>query len=322
VGFIEMSQGNFDLLNWPTFTGAGQKFRMRLQYGNRRKDFTLALTEPYFLDRRISVGGELFFREADYLSDIYTQRNYGFYIEGRKAIAPFTSLSLQYKLERLELFDVLPSASSQILSEQGETTKSSVTASIANDTRDSPLLSRTGHRLALTPYVAGGFLGGTEQIVGVSLEARQYFHLPKDTILLFSLSAAAVDVWGDGDRVRIYDRLFLGGANDLRGFDYRDVSPRDINGEPLGGQSMAAFTVEYTIPIVEKARFAVFYDTGFVNAGAWDFSTNHTVSDVGFGMRLDLPIGPLRIDYGIPINKNGYKDAGSGKFNFNVGYQF
>jgi outer membrane protein insertion porin family len=322
VGFVEMSQGNFDLLNWPTFTGAGQKFRMRLQYGNQRKDFTLSLTEPYFLDRRISLGGELFFREADYLSDIYAQRDYGFSIDARKAVAPFTTLGLTYRLERLELFDVVQTSSSQILDEQGETTKSSVTASLVNDTRDSPLLSRTGHRIVFTPYVAGGPLGGTEQIVGVSLEARQYFHLPKDTILLLSAVAASVDVWGDGDRVRIYDRLFLGGANDLRGFDYRAVSPRDINGEPLGGQSLAAFTIEYTVPIVEKARAAIFYDTGFVNARPWDFSTNNAVSDIGIGMRLDLPIGPLRLDYGIPLNKGNYKDAGSGKFNFNVGYQF
>jgi outer membrane protein insertion porin family len=322
IGFIEMSQGNFDLLNWPTFTGAGQKFRLRLQYGNKRKDFTLSLTEPYFLDRRISLGGELFFREADYLSDIYAQRDYGFSVEARKAIAPFTTLSLGYRLERLELFDVVQSASSLILNEQGETTKSTVTASIANDTRDSPLLSRTGHRLVLSPYVAGGFLGGTEQILGASFEARQYFHLPKDTILLFSFEAASVDVWGSGDRVRIYDRLFLGGANDLRGFNYREVSPRDINGEPLGGQSMASFTIEYTVPVIEKARVAFFYDTGFVNAGPWDFSTNNVVSDVGVGVRLDLPIGPLRIDYGFPLQKGPYKDAGSGKFNFNVGYQF
>jgi outer membrane protein insertion porin family len=195
VGFVEMSQGNFDLLNWPTFTGAGQKFRMRLQYGNQRKDFTLSLTEPYFLDRRISLGGELFFREADYLSDIYAQRDYGFSVDARKAIAPFTTLGLTYRLEQLELFNVVQTSSSQILDEQGQTTKSSVTASIVNDTRDSPILSRTGHRLVLTPYIAGGPLGGTEQIVGVSLEARQYFHLPKDTILLLSAEAASVDVW-------------------------------------------------------------------------------------------------------------------------------
>ena len=322
VGFVEMSQGNFDLLNWPSFTGAGQKFRFRLQYGNVRKDVTLSLTEPYFLDRRISLGGELFYREADYLSSLYTQRNYGFSLETRKAIAPYTALSLQYRLEAIELFNVAPTSSSQILLEQGQTTKSEVVAGISNDTRDNPFLTRTGHRLAFTPYIAGGFLGGSEQIIGASIEARQYFHLWKDSILLLSGEVASVDTWGDGTRVRIFDRLFLGGSNDLRGFNFRDVSPRDINGEPLGGQSMASFTIEYTMPIIEKARFAVFYDSGFVNARPWNFDTNHVVSDAGVGLRLDLPIGPLRIDYGIPIQKNGFKDAGTGKFNFNVGYQF
>ena len=322
VGFVEMSQGNFDLLNWPSFTGAGQKFRFRLQYGNVRKDVTLSLTEPYFLDRRISLGGELFYREADYLSSLYTQRNYGFSLETRKAIAPYTALSLQYRLEAIELFNVAPTSSSQILLEQGQTTKSQVIAGISNDTRDNPFLTRTGHRLVFTPYIAGGFLGGSEQIIGASIEARQYFHLWKDSILLLSGEVASVDTWGDGTRVRIFDRLFLGGSNDLRGFNFRDVSPRDINGEPLGGQSMASFTIEYTMPIIEKARFAVFYDSGFVNARPWNFDTNHVVSDAGVGLRLDLPIGPLRIDYGIPIQKNGFKDAGTGKFNFNVGYQF
>ena len=69
-----------------------------------------------------------------------------------------------------------------------------------------------------------------------------------------------------------------------------------------------------------KARGAIFYDTGFVHADAWDFSGDHVVSDVGVGIRLDLPIGPMRIDYGIPIQRDG--NSSSGKFNFNVGYQF
>jgi outer membrane protein insertion porin family len=322
VGFVEMTQGNFDIMNWPSFTGAGQKFRVRIQVGNTRKDVVMSLTEPYFLDRQLSLGGEIYYKEADYLSSIYSQRNYGFALTTRKAIALFTAVSLEYRIESIELYNISPTASSLILLEQGTTTKSVITPSIINDTRDNPFLTRRGHRLALVPYIAGGFLGGTEQIYGFSLEARQYFSLWKDTILLFSGTIASVDNWGSGTRVRIYDRLFLGGSNDLRGFDFRDVSPKDINGEPLGGKSMAAFTIEYTIPIIEKARFAVFYDTGFVNAASFDFNTDQVVSDVGIGLRLDLPIGPLRIDYGIPIQTERGNSSHSGKFNFNVGYQF
>ena len=86
VGFAELTQGNFDLFNWPSFTGGGQKFRLRLQYGTERKDFVLAITEPYFLDRRLSLGGQVFFNEANYLSAQYNQRNYGFSLELRKPI--------------------------------------------------------------------------------------------------------------------------------------------------------------------------------------------------------------------------------------------
>lgn len=320
VGFVEMSQGNFDLLNWPNFTGAGQKFRFRVQYGTSRKDVILSLTEPYFLDRRLSLGGQVFFNEADYYSDIYSQRNYGFSIESRKPIGAFTAVSLGYALTRTELFDISPTASTALLLESGSRTKSQINSSIVFDTRDNPFLSRRGTRVSFTPYVAGGFLGGETQIYGFNLEAAQFFHLWKDTILQFQGAIATVDTWGGEGIIQIYDKLFLGGSNDLRGFNFRDVSPRDISGEPLGGRSLARFTVEYTIPIIEKARAAIFYDTGFVNAPSWDFGTSHLVSDVGIGLRLDLPIGPIRIDYGIPLQKDVY--GGSGKFNFNVGYQF
>ena len=320
VGFVELTQGNFDLLNWPGFTGAGQKFRARIQFGSQRKDVVISLTEPYFLDRRLSLGGQVFYSEADFLSSIYSQRNYGFSLDLRKPITSFLYVSLNYRLENTELFNIDPNASSALLLEAGKATKSEITTSLVFDTRDNPFLTRRGQRVVLTPFVAGGPLGGNTQIYGFDLQASQYFRLWKDTILLFNGEVATVDTWGNGDRVRIYDRLFLGGSNDLRGFNYRDVSPRDINGEPLGGQSSARFTIEYTVPLIEKARAAVFYDTGFVNASPWDFNTNQIVSDVGVGLRLDLPIGPIRIDYGIPIQKASF--GGNGKFNFNVGYQF
>ena len=100
----------------------------------------------------------------------------------------------------------------------------------------------------------------------------------------------------------IFDRLYLGGANNLRGFKFRDVGPKDENGEPIGGQSLWRATVEVTVPVVDKVRAAVFYDIGSVDASAYTFS-GQVNSDAGLGVRLDLPIGPVRIDYGIPAAK-------------------
>ena len=321
VGFIELTQGNFDLLNWPSFTGAGQKFRMRIQYGTQRKDFILNVTEPYFLDRKLSLSGQLFFTEANYLSSVYDQRNYGFSIEARKPINAFMYASLGYRLQDVDIYNVSSSASAEIQSQKGSFVESEIFTSLVFDRRDNPLLTRRGQRVSLSPYIAGGFLGGDTQIYGWDLEASQYFHFKWDTILLFNGEIATVSKWGSGTEVPIFSRLYLGGSNNLRGFDFRDVGPHDINGEPLGGNTMARATVEFTVPIMAKARAAIFYDTGFVNSDSWSFGFNDIASDIGVGVRLDLPIGPLRIDYGYPLQKDGATTNG-GKFNFNVGYQF
>jgi len=350
VVFAELTQGNFDLMNWPGFTGAGQKFRARVQVGTQRRDIVIALTEPYFLDRRLSVGAQAFFSEANYLSSVYDQRNYGFAVEARKPITSLMYATLGYRLEEIDIFNVQAGVSQDIRDQEGARLKSTILSSIVFDRRDNPLLTRRGQRVALSPFVSGGFLGGDTQIYGGDLEASQYFHLPWDLILLFNGEAAVVDTWDVPDTrpvflghdaipatattpafpdtnravqrsaVPIFDRLYLGGSNNLRGFAFRDVGPRDVHGEPLGGESMARGTVEMTFPIIEKARGAIFYDTGFVNADAYSFKTSNTASDFGFGLRLDLPIGPLRVDYGIPLQTNGR--SSSGHFNFNVGYQF
>jgi outer membrane protein insertion porin family len=321
IGFIELTQVNFDITNWPSLTGGGQKFRIRLQGGLERKDVEVVLTEPWFMDRPIAVSFSGFYHEANYLSSLYDQRNYGFSLDVRKGILPYLYATLGYRLENIDAFNIAASASPQLVAETGNSTKSVVTASLVFDRRDNPFLTRHGERITYTWWVAGFPAGGTESIYGFDVEASKYWHLPWDTILLVNAEVAGVDAWKNRDRLgKIYDRLFLGGSNNLRGFEFRDVGPKDENGEPLGGQSMARVTVEYTFPIIEKARGAIFYDTGFVNTNPWDYNFNNVASDIGFGLRLDLPIGPLRLDYGIPIQQAG--NHGSGKFNFNVGYQF
>ena len=393
IGFVELTQGNFDISNWPGLTGAGQKFRAKAQIGSQRKDFTVGLTEPYFLDQRLSLGGQIFYSEANYLSSVYDQRNYGFSLEARKPLFSWVYAVLGYSIQNYEIFNVANGVSPELLAEEGTTTKSEVTTSLVWDRRDNPFLTRKGERITITSYVAGGPLGGDEQIYGFDVEATKYIRFPGDLILLFDVEAATVDVWDSPEtktipgffgnvfdingkpvligpagsqfqatepvsvtvpNVPIFDRLYLGGSNNLRGFRFRDISPKDFHGQPLGGQSMARGTVELTFPIIEKARGALFYDAGLVNPDAWDFRDQTLAvprginaqasvkyakinslpfnpltpkstfdsfgSDFGVGLRLDLPIGPLRLDYGYPIDRAG--NTGHGHLNFSVGYQF
>jgi outer membrane protein insertion porin family len=350
IGFAEIQQSNFDVTNWPNFTGGGQRFRIRAQYGLLRQDFVASLTEPWFLGYKLSAGVEAYYRNADFLSNVYAQENAGFALQTRQQLWRALSARTEYRFERVVIYDlgddlyndyygadgVFGGTSSNgqygpvIKDAAGTYYKSAITGALVWDTRDSLFLTRKGELVELTGFLSGGFLGGTVQDYGLSLEAAKYVPLPWDLIFLAKGQLAVTNGWGPnqssdddgyGNGVPIFDRLYLGGANNMRGFNFREVGPVDVDDNPIGGNSLAYVTLELTFPIINRVRGAVFTDAGFVNADAYDFGTSGANVDVGIGLRLDLPIGPIRVDYGIPVVYDSWNGP-PGKFNFNIGYQF
>jgi outer membrane protein insertion porin family len=322
VGFAELQQSNFDIMNFPSFVGAGQRFRIRGQYGLERKDFVIALTEPWFLGYKLSVGGEAYYREANFLSTVYNQANYGVALQARKQLWRALSGRAEYRIEGIRIYDVQDDDVGTVIQDsEGTFVKSAITGALTWDTRDSLFLTRRGELVELTGFISGGFLGGDVQDYGISLEATKYFSLPWDFIFMLKGELAVVNGWGDSDDVPIFDRLYLGGANNLRGFNFREVGPVDQFNNPIGGSSLAYLTAEMTFPIISRVRGAVFGDIGFVNPDAYDFGGSDVNADIGIGLRLDLPIGPIRVDYGYPVIYDPFNGP-PGKFNFNIGYQF
>ncbi len=336
LGYVEMTQGNFDIMSWRKGygpSGGGQKFRVRAQYGTRRQDFVLALTEPYFMDKQLAVGGELFYRNASFTSSVYDERRLGFALNVRKPINDFTSMRFEYRIEdtKLDLSENEDDVSLELqdLIRRADGLKSQISIGITNDTRNRSYLPSKGHKLDAQTFISGGFLGGDVNTYGFNLEGSQYFQLPFDMILSFEGEVGTVTEWSGSDDVPIYDRLYLGGPNSLRGFRYRQVGPKDIEGEPIGGKTLVRFTTEVTFPVVESVRGAVFYDMGYVNEDSWAFGPKDARfgsggfnANVGLGLLVELPaIGPIRIDYGIPISSDIENDS-AGKFQFNVGKKF
>jgi len=326
IGFAELQQTNFDLFDWPHFVGGGQRFRIRLQYGLQRADYTISWTEPWFLGYKLSFGVEGYYHEANFLSSVYNQSNLGVAFQLRKPITTFLSVTGEYRIEQIKIFDVNDDDTGQFIQDSAGTyTRGALSGSLIYDSRDDLFLTRKGDYVNLTGFAASNYLGGTVNDYGINLQATKYFSLPWDTILTLKGEVAAVDtLQGDnngGLGVPIFDRLYLGGANNMRGFDYREVGPKDNKGNPIGGNSLAYGTVEWSFPIITRIRGSLFTDWGFVNGGSYDFSTSNVNGDIGFGLRVELPIGPVRVDYGIPVIHDQY-NGGSGKFNFNVGYQF
>lgn len=363
VGFLEVTQTNFDVTNWPSFTGAGQRFRLGLRAGPQRKDFIMSLTEPYFLGQRLSLGGDLFYTEKNFLSDYFDQRDIGGSLNLRKPLGDNTDLRLTYTLQRVEIYNVDESdktqvykddngnyyrsknpeqndrpsnpdrvyreddgkyytsgASPEIASQEGDYLQSRIGAAWVFDNRNAIQNPSRGHKISVEANLSGGFLGGDVDTYSLSLSGQKYWKMPFDTI--FSVQGELTSVDTTADEVPIFERLFLGGANNLRGFQFRDVSPKDINGEPIGGNTLGWLTTEVSFPIFSKIRGAFFGDAGFVNADSWDYSTSNYNANVGFGVRVNLPVvGPVKIDYGIPVTTDEINDKG-GQFQFTVDYKF
>lgn len=351
VGFAEFSQGNFDLFNPPNFTGDGQKLRLRLQLGTERQDYVLTFVEPWFLGRKISFGVELFHRDLDFQSDndIYTETRTGGKLSLTKPLwSDYLIGGISYSLEnvgidlnsgfhgdrvvieyddsgrpipRVQPSNVPPS----ILQEVGDSLISKVGLSLAYDTRNSVLLPDAGQRTRLSAEVATRALGGERDYYQLELTSAWYFRGFFKGHVLEVTGRGGVTEGFNGDDVPFYDRFYLGGLYSLRGFEYRAISPRDPGfDEPIGGRTYAFGSAEYSIPIINKekaggVRFAFFYDIGFVNEDAYDFDGKNFSDDWGIGLRLNLPIGPLRLDYAFPINHDKYSD-GDGRFQFGVGY--
>jgi outer membrane protein insertion porin family len=355
VGFVEVSQGNFDLFNPPTFTGGGQKARLRLQAGTRRQDYVATFIEPWFLGRRLSLSTELFHRQLNFLSDNYEQSQTGGKV-GLTSQLPFNLIGgVNYTLESINLdFDDSYKAQyrdSVVLQEAGRRLVSRVGATLAYDTRNSYQLPTKGQRIELLPELAGGPFGGDSDYYRVEMRVSQYWNpgqmftetsywqdVFEGHVLELTGRIGVVEAYGDGDRGRrdrvpLFDRWYLGGLTSLRGYRFRQVGPRDpISGEPTGGGTYWFGGAEYSVPIIERLRFAVFYDVGMVYPDAFslapqdyvDFNgkrqTTRLYSDNwGVGLRLNLPIGPLRLDYGIPMTHDT-RVGGGGRFQFGVGY--
>ena len=227
-----------------------------------------------------------------------------------------------------EVRQVAANVPNAILIETGHHLLSRARASLAYDTRGGGLLPNKGQRTELRAEVVGGMLGGDKDFYKLELQSAWYFRgFASGHVLEIAAHSGVTASLGSGE-VPFYERWYLGGLNTLRGFKYRSISPREGDfTEPIGGNTYWFGYAEYSIPIFQQdkergvgIRLAAFYDVGNVESGSYDYSNlNHFNDNWGLGLRLNLPIGPLRLDYGIPISHD--KDnGGSGRFQFGVGY--
>ena len=334
VVYFELTQGNFDIFNYRSgFRGDGQKFRFRASLGSTSNEILIAFEEPWLFEQRLAFGVELFRTESDYNSSDYNELRTGFELYLRRRLFELVEARMSYRFEMVEIFDVdqgtYPDLKDGIAdvyqAADGETdTVSKVGLTLLRDTRNSLMFTRSGNRTTLLSELAG--IGG--DVNYLKLEARTAQFIPTfdkyDQTLSIIGRIGTASPYGDSDDIPFYDRFYLGGPDSLRGFEHRDVGPRDNDDEDeaIGGDSYGMVSFEYGFRLAEPLGLVAFYDWGFVNENDYDFSPSDYASNWGVGARIILMGSPLKLDLGFPLSVPDDAEDNGAQFNFSFGTRF
>ncbi len=303
------------------FLGRGWRLNLAASLGGESTTYQLGLTDPYFMDTRWTLGFEIFQTEREW--DDFTRESKGFAIKAGHPIGEYSRILGTYRLEMKEISDVSPLASLIIQEQEGESTVSSFTTSYQFNTTNNRLDPSDGTDLQATWEFAG--IGGTEHYSKYILDVRHFWPWKWGTVFSARGQLGYVHEWQDED-VPLDERFYLGGIFNMRGFDSREVGPRDVNGDFIGGDTEAFANFEFIFPLYKdlKMKGVTFFDVG--NAwgddafgeddepfGSWRYST-------GAGIRWLSPLGPMRFEYGYNLDAREYE--ADSKFDFMIGRFF
>ncbi len=317
------------------FLGRALKLNLSGAFGSRSTTYQIGLLDPYFLDKNLSLGFDLYKTEREW-SD-FTKKTTGGDIKLGFPVGEYNRAFFIYRYEEKEILDIDDNASLFIREQEGTSTLSSIYSSLTRNTTDYRLDPSSGYVAEGSIEFAG--LGGSEKFSKYILDYRHFFPFKWGTVFSAHGQLGYVQRIG-GEDIPIDERFFLGGINTLRGFNSREVGPRvkrtsqQVNPntgvietvliddfEFIGGTKEAIFNLEYTFPLVKEmgVKGLVFFDAGNAWSEDQEYFSEMRYS-VGTGIRWFSPMGPLRLEWG--YNLDPREDEDRSKFEFSIGKFF
>jgi len=323
IGFVEVAQRNFDIMNFKTFTGAGQILKLKAEIGYVRQNYTISFTEPWIFGYPYLFGFDIFSFDRDKKESLgygYSEKRTGGDLRFGKEFTDYDRADLKYRLEEIKIGDVSSDALQALKDEEGKNTISSLGLTLTRDTTDSKFNPMQGHVLSGTAENAGGPLGGDKDFYKFTGIADFFYNYDRKLVLELKVVGGWAKEYDDTVTVPIYERFFAGGANTVRGYKERSIGPRDANtGDPIGGEAMLVGNAELTYPVFKNFKIAGFYDIGNVwHSTDKDIRAEDFKAGAGVGVRVKTPIGPVKVDLGYPLDKAHPDDKQKMRFHFSM----
>ncbi len=356
-GGVSGLEGTFLNLGFSTtnFLGRGETASFNVQTGSRTQNFQIAITDPYFLDRRITLGFNVFKRTLRLPE--FTRDDTGATLIFGFPVKRFSRMFVNYNYSVivtsdpdpdlvLTQFDIVNQLSGfnrfldpRFFGISGNFIQSKVTPSFVHNTTDNPIFPFRGKRYTFSFEYAGGPLGGSVNFYKPTIETVWYVPVTKTTNFgframvswiqshggqqQFDFEEGVIDVQQTG--IPFYERFFLGGENQIRGYDIRTIGPRDPQNRIFGGDKMMLYNFEYYIPLAGPLRAVLFFDAG----QTWDEDVSWSLNmfkglrtSTGAEMRFFVPVlnVPFRLIFAYNPHRDFFQPATA--FRFGIGTTF
>jgi outer membrane protein insertion porin family len=319
------------------FLGTGETLQLSAQTGRRTRNYQLAITEPYLFDRPITAGIDLFSRRITYESQPgvlgFSQEGTGGSATVGFPVGRFSRAFLNYAYEIIKIEEPATTSlgGTPVTGESPfinpflggeERRESRITPNFIYNTVDNPWQPHSGMKHSLNFTVAGGPLGGTVNYFRPNAEAVFYIRHTRRTSLGVRMDGAIILPYGDTRVLPYYQRYFLGGETQVRGYNIRTIGPVDSSGRLLGGNKYVLFNAEYYIDLVGPLRFLFFFDAGQAYLEGDTIDLGQLRTSTGAELRFIMPVlnVPFRLIYA--INPNNQQFTPRSTFKFAVGTTF
>jgi outer membrane protein assembly complex protein YaeT len=322
--------------------GSGRPITTSVEVSQRSYKGEILYEDPYLFETDLNLRARLGALTYDFKG--YSKFEIGTRLELTRKITKQYQLGLVYSARHVEVTsaDIAP----ELL---GDTSYfvSSLGFTQTLDLRESPLVAPRGLIFNNTLDLAANALGS--QVEFVRSTVRVSYYLPfagkkvqtpgvgeeltgpagrrwieRTSLALGARAGIIHSLTGNGPNdasaIPIDERFFSGGSTTVRSFVERDLGPHDFDGHPIGGQFFTVMNAEYTFPLYGELLGAVFFDAGNLLPSAEDPGFNDLRYAIGLGLRYQLPIGPIRLDYGVNPDPRANEDRGA--FHFSFGFAF
>lgn len=291
--------------------GTGRKLNLNLDFGSQISNQILSIDDSRINDSWVSGGLDLF-RTTRQFNDFDRDLAGGGISVGYPLDrlvgdwAQDINVSMKYDLQHVTIKNVEDYASQFVKDSQGKSVASSITPSLVRNTINNPLNPVSGSRQTVSIELAG--LGGDQEYYLLELRNAWFYPLWETSFGEFVLSDRTKFGFGESlndDPFPLFKRFFPGGINSVRGYRNRTLGPEDADGREYGGSKQVVNNLELIFPLINSAGFrgVIFYDVGQAFDDNESIGIDQLRQAWGYGLRWNSPLGPIRVEFGYPINK-------------------